>query len=77
MPRKLQIFFFKNNSSVKIKNRTLFALLPLCMHSPTLPKLFSYYHIYDVLRPFDSSLTSCLEINFLQRVECARGQEGR
>lgn len=72
VPRKLQSFFFfpRNNSSVKIKNRTLFAFLPLYMHSTTLPKLCSYYHIWDVFRPFNSCLTSCQGDSLSSEVKC-------
>lgn len=52
VPRKLQIFFFKNNSSVKIKNRTL-CFTPTLYAFPYSSRACSYSHIYDVLRPFN------------------------
>ena len=51
-------FFFEKQFFCQNQKQNSLALLPLYMHSATFPKLFSYYHIRDGFRPFDSCLTS-------------------
>lgn len=69
VPKKLQIFFFENNSSVKIKNRTLLCNTPT-LYAFLLFQTFFLSHLWCVTPIRFPTWLLVWEINFLHRVEC-------